>query len=63
LLLGGIVFGMAAVTDSAYALSAGWLGGRLRRRAGAARAQRWLTGSVYVGLGLSAAASGRADAG
>jgi threonine/homoserine/homoserine lactone efflux protein len=63
LLLGGVFVGMAAVTDSLYALSAGWLGGLLRRRAGAARAQRWLTGSVYVGLGLSAAATGRADAG
>jgi threonine/homoserine/homoserine lactone efflux protein len=61
LLLGGIFVGMAAVTDSAYALSAGWLGGLLRRRAGAARAGRLLAGSIYVGLGLSAAATGRTD--
>jgi threonine/homoserine/homoserine lactone efflux protein len=61
LLLGGVFVGMAAVTDSIYALSAGWLGGVLRRHRGAARAQRWLTGSVYVGLGLSAAAAGRGD--
>lgn len=61
LLLGGVFVGMAAVTDSIYALSAGWLGGVLRRRRGAARAQRWLTGAIYVGLGLSAAATGRGD--
>ncbi|NBC95647.1 MAG: LysE family transporter, partial [Deinococcus-Thermus bacterium] len=61
LLLGGIFVGMAAVTDSIYALCAGWLGGVLRRRRGAARAQRWLTGSIYVGLGLSAAATSRSD--
>lgn len=63
LLLGAIFVGMAAVTDSAYALSAGWVGARMRRRPGAARLQRWLTGATYVGLGLTAAATGRVDAG
>jgi threonine/homoserine/homoserine lactone efflux protein len=61
LLLGAVFVGLAAVTDTIYALSAGWLGGVFRRRRGAARAQRWLTGSIYVGLGLSAAATGRSD--
>lgn len=55
LILGGIFVTLAAVTDSAYALSAGWVGTALRRRPGAARAQRWLTGTVFVGLGLVAA--------
>ena len=63
LLLGAIFVGMAAVTDSIYALSAGWLGAWMRRRPGAARLQRWLTGATYVGLGLTAAATGRVDAG
>lgn len=63
LLLGAIFVGMAAVTDSAYALSAGWLGERMRRRAGAARWRRWLAGATYVGLGVTAAATGRVDAG
>lgn len=63
LLLGAIFVGMAAVTDSAYALSAGWLGAWMRRRSGAARLQRWATGATYVGLGLTAAATGRVDAG
>lgn len=62
LLLGAIFVGMAAVTDSLYALSAGWLGALLRRRAGAALAQRWVTGSVYVALGAAAAAGHRPDA-
>jgi len=59
LLLGAIFVSMAAVTDSAYAFSAGWLGGWMRRRAGAVRLQRWLTGTVYLGLGLAAAAGHR----
>ncbi len=57
LVLGGIFVALAAVTDSLYALSAGWLGSVLRRRTGAVRAQRWLTGTVYVGLGVVAAAA------
>src|SRR6056297_2688701 len=56
LVLGAIFVALAAMTDSLYALSAGWLGSALRRRKGAARAQRWLTGTVYVGLGVAAAA-------
>ncbi|MFO7544041.1 MAG: LysE family translocator [Trueperaceae bacterium] len=58
LLLGGIFCGMAAVTDSMYALSAGWLGGLMRRSAAAVRMQRWITGGIYLGLGVLAAASG-----
>ena len=56
LVLGAIFVALAAMTDSLYALSAGWLGSVLRRRRGAVRAQRWLTGTVYVGLGVAAAA-------
>lgn len=59
LALGAIFVGMAAATDSAYALSAGWLGDLMRRRAGAERAQRLVTGAVYVLLGVSAAATTR----
>lgn len=62
LLLGAIFVGMAAVTDSLYALSAGWLGGLVRRRAGAVLVQRWFTGGVYVALGVAAAAGHRPDA-
>ncbi len=58
LVLGAIFCGMAAVTDSMYALSAGWLGGLMRRSAAAVRMQRWITGGIYLGLGVLAAASG-----
>lgn len=61
LLLGCIFVGMAAVTDSAYALSAGWLGGMMRRSRGAADIQRWVTGLTYVGLGVTAALADRVD--
>ncbi len=61
LLLGAIFVAMAAVTDSLYALSAGWLGGLVRRRAGAVLVQRWFTGGVYVALGVAAAAGHRPD--
>lgn len=57
LVLGGIFVALAALTDSLYALSAGWIGSVLRRRPGATRIQRWLTGTVYVGLGVVAAAT------
>ena len=59
LLLGAIFVGMAAVTDSVYALSAGWLGSWMRRRAGAVMLQRWFTGTVYLALGVAAAAGHR----
>lgn len=58
LLLGAIFCGMAAVTDSMYALSAGWLGGLMRHSPAAVRMQRWITGGIYLGLGVLAAASG-----
>jgi threonine/homoserine/homoserine lactone efflux protein len=61
LLLGALFVGMAAVTDSFYALSAGWLGALMRRRAGAVLVQRWFTGGVYVALGVAAAAGHRPD--
>lgn len=58
LVLGAIFCGMAAVTDSMYALGAGWLGGLMRRSVAAARIQRWITGGIYLGLGVLAATSG-----
>lgn len=63
LLLGVIFVGMAAVTDSIYALSAAWLGDLMRRRPGAATVQRWITGATYVGLGLTALITAQPDPG
>ncbi|HSB42462.1 MAG TPA: hypothetical protein VLK28_11565 [Methylomirabilota bacterium] len=51
--------GLGAVTDSLYALGAGapaaWLRGRPRFLAG----ERWISGGLYIGLGVAAALSRR----
>jgi threonine/homoserine/homoserine lactone efflux protein len=54
-LLGLLFVALGIVSDGAYALLAGTLGGRLRQSRPFARAQRWVTGSVYVGLGAATA--------
>lgn len=54
LLLGAAFVVLAAVTDGAYALGASWIGRQLRRHPAAGRAQRWLSGGVYIALGVSA---------
>ncbi|MGB7847331.1 MAG: LysE family translocator [Candidatus Acidiferrum sp.] len=59
LLLGLIYIGLALITDSAYALLASslrhWFGGRVMQ----GPLPRYLSGSLYLGLGLSAALTGR----
>jgi threonine/homoserine/homoserine lactone efflux protein len=57
LLLGLMFMLMATVTDSVYALLAGSAGGWLRGNARYLRFQRYFTGTVYIGLGLTAALS------
>jgi threonine/homoserine/homoserine lactone efflux protein len=54
-LLGLLFVALGIVSDGTYALLAGTLGSRLRRSRAFARAQRWVTGSVYVGLGAATA--------
>ncbi len=56
-ILGLVFVAIAAVSDSAYAIAAGSAGGRFRA-AWAARAQRYVAGSVFIGLGLATAFSG-----
>ena len=58
LLLGAIFVVLALLSDSLYGLAAGTLGGALRRSAGFLRVQRYVSGSVFVGLGLATAVSG-----
>ena len=58
LALGAILVGLGACTDSAYGLLAGSLGGVLRGSRVFARIQRWVAGSVFLGLGVSAAVTG-----
>ena len=56
----GVLFALLGlVTDSLWALAAGTGGGVLRRSRRLLRAQRYVTGSVYVGLGLATAFAGR----
>ncbi len=43
------------LSDSMWALTAGTVADRLRGSAGIARVQRWVGGSVLVGLGVLAA--------
>jgi threonine/homoserine/homoserine lactone efflux protein len=55
LMLGLIYVGMALVTDSAYALVAGSIGSRFSARLLGGSALRYVSGSVYLGLGLCTA--------
>jgi threonine/homoserine/homoserine lactone efflux protein len=55
----GFLFALLGlVTDSIWALAAGTAGGVLRRSRRFVRAQRYVTGTVYVGLGVATALAG-----
>lgn len=57
----GILFVAIAVTsDLAYALLADLLAGRLRRSGKGARIRRYVTGGIFIALGITAAAARRA---
>jgi threonine/homoserine/homoserine lactone efflux protein len=62
-LLGLLFAALGLVTDSLWALAAGTAGGVLRRSRRFVRGQRYVTGTVYVGLGLATAFAGSADEG
>ena len=55
LTLGGLFVMMAIVTDSMYALLASTAGGWLKKNRPFLRVERYIVGSVYIGLGLTAA--------
>jgi len=58
----GMLFSLIALTsDAAYALLADALAGRVRRSGTGARLRRWVTGGIFVGLGISAAVARRAS--
>jgi threonine/homoserine/homoserine lactone efflux protein len=58
----GTLFALIALTsDAAYALLADALAGRVRRSGTGARLRRWVTGGIFVGLGISAAVARRAS--
>jgi threonine/homoserine/homoserine lactone efflux protein len=56
--LGLVFLLLAVVSDGIYAIAAGSAAGWLRERRGFARAERWASGGVLVGLGLATAFSG-----
>jgi len=58
LFLSGVFFALAIITDTAYALLAGKLGDLLRSSPTFRRRQRYVTATMYIGLGLAAAFSG-----
>jgi threonine/homoserine/homoserine lactone efflux protein len=58
LVLGLTFVALGLVTDSIWALVAGATGERLRRSERFPRIERWVSGSVFVGLGVAAAATG-----
>jgi threonine/homoserine/homoserine lactone efflux protein len=58
LVLGLVFIGLAVISDGAYAIAAGSAAGWVSARRGFARAERFVSGSVLVGLGLATAFSG-----
>ena len=54
-MLGMIFVLLASTTDSLYALLAGTFGGLLKGSTRYLRVQRYVTGTVYIGLGVAAA--------
>lgn len=59
LFLGGLFVAMALCTDSCYALLAGTLRQMLRGSQRFWKGQRYFAGTVYIGLGLTTALTGR----
>ena len=57
LFLGGLFLVLALISDGAYAFAAGTLAERLRGSSAFRAAQRWVSGTVLVGLGALAARS------
>jgi threonine/homoserine/homoserine lactone efflux protein len=58
LVLGLTFMALGLVTDGLYAILAGTVGGWLQTSSRFARGQRYVTGSVYLGLGVATAFSG-----
>lgn len=58
LILGAIFVGMAIITDSLYALLASSLAGRLKGSKNFQTGQRYFSGLVYIGLGITTALTG-----
>jgi threonine/homoserine/homoserine lactone efflux protein len=57
-ILGVLFIGLGLLSDGTYALVASAAGRRLRASSGFRRVQRYVSGTVYVGLGVTAALTG-----
>jgi threonine/homoserine/homoserine lactone efflux protein len=58
----GVLFALLGlVTDSLWAIAAGTAGGVLKRSRRFVRTQRYVTGTVYVGLGVATALAGSSE--
>jgi threonine/homoserine/homoserine lactone efflux protein len=58
----GVLFALLGlVTDSLWAIAAGAAGGLFRRSRRFVRAQRYVTGTIYVGLGVATAFAGHGE--
>ena len=58
----GVLFAvLGMITDSCWAIAAGTAGGMLRRSRRFVRAQRYVTGTVYIGLGVATALAGSSN--
>jgi threonine/homoserine/homoserine lactone efflux protein len=58
LVLGLIFVALGVVSDGLYAVAAGTAGARLKREGRLLRAERYVSGSVFIGLGVTAALAG-----
>ena len=58
LFLGAIFLALALASDGLWAIAAGTAGGWLKRNRRVLRAERYVTGSVFIGLGVTAALAG-----
>jgi threonine/homoserine/homoserine lactone efflux protein len=58
LFLGATFLALALMSDGLWAVAAGTAGGWLKRNRRVLRAERYVTGSVYIGLGVTAALAG-----
>jgi threonine/homoserine/homoserine lactone efflux protein len=59
LVLGAIFVVLGFVTDGTYALTAGAASQWLRRHRGFVASERWMSGGIYIGLGLAATLAGQ----
>lgn len=58
LLLGALFVLLATITDSTYALVSSGVGRMVTQRTGFQRIQKYVTGGIYISLGVAAALSG-----